>query len=239
MSRILEILGLRYRYPDGTVALEGIDFHLEEGETVALLGPNGSGKTTLALHANGLMQQEGASEGSVVVDGHVVTPDTLGRVRSLVGVVFQDADDQLFMPTVWEDVMFGPMNLEMPVDQAESAALQALESVGMLEVRDRAPFHLSAGEKRRVAIAGVLAMQPKLLILDEPTTFLDPPAQRDLIRLLRALPQAKLIVTHNVEFARALAARAVFLKAGRVAGEGSVEEVVQKFDWQLSPAKAP
>jgi cobalt/nickel transport system ATP-binding protein len=227
MSRVIDVRGLRYRYPDGTQALNGIDFHLDAGECVALLGANGSGKTTFVLHLNGLLE----GEGSVEVCGLTVGRSTLDQVRARVGLVFQDSDEQLFMPTVLEDVAFGPANQgATPVEAAERARAM-LERVGMSGAIHKAPYHLSAGEKRRVAIAGVLAMQPEILVLDEPTTFLDPPGQRELAKLLGGLPQAKLLVTHDVEFARALATRAVFFDRGRVAGEGSVEEIIQRFDW--------
>jgi cobalt/nickel transport system ATP-binding protein len=227
MSRVIDVRGLRYRYPDGTIALDGIDFHLDAGECVALLGANGSGKTTLALHLNGLLRGEGAVE----VCGLTVSKETLAQVRAKVGLVFQDSDEQLFMPTVLEDVAFGPANLGLNPHQAADRARQMLEQVGMLEALHKAPYHLSAGEKRRVAIAGVLAMQPEILVLDEPTTFLDPPGQRSLAQLLKNLPQAKLLVTHDIDLARTLATRAVFLERGRVAGEGTVEEIIRRFDW--------
>lgn len=214
MSRVIEVRGLRYRYPDGTQALDGIDFHLDERECVALFGPNGSGKTTFVLHLCGLLRGEGSVE-----------------IRGKAGLVFQDPDDQLFMPTVLEDVAFGPRNSGLSVEQARERARSALDRVGMLHALDKAPYHLSAGEKRRVAIAGLLAMEPDILIFDEPTTFLDPPTERELVKLLRELPQAKLLVTHNVPFARALATRVVFFEQGRVAGEGSVEEVIARYDW--------
>ena len=228
MSRVIDVRGLRYRYPDGTLALDGVDFHLDAGECVALLGANGSGKTTLALHLNGLLR----GEGTVEVCGLSVGKEILAQVRAKVGLVFQDSDEQLFMPTVLEDVAFGPSNLGLNPAEAVARAKEMLERVGMAGAIHKAPYHLSAGEKRRVAIAGVLAMQPEILVLDEPTTFLDPPGQRSLAQLLKNLPQAKLLVTHDVDLARHLATRAVFLERGRVAGEGSVEEVIQRFDWR-------
>jgi cobalt/nickel transport system ATP-binding protein len=222
MSRLIEVRGLRYRYPDGTQALDGVDFHLDEGECVALFGANGSGKTTFVLQLNGLLK----GQGSLAIQGRI-------------GLVFQDADDQLFMPTVLEDVAFGPRNLGCSPAAALERARQALEQVGMLRVADKAPFHLSAGEKRRVAIAGVLAMSPDVLVFDEPTTYLDPPAERELARLLQSLPQAKLLVTHDIAFARALATRAVFFERGRVVGEGSVEDVITRFDWDSLRSVSP
>jgi cobalt/nickel transport system ATP-binding protein len=227
MTRVIDVRGLRHRYPDGTQALDGIDFHLDAGECVALLGANGSGKTTFVLHLNGLLE----GEGSVEVCGLAVGRGTLDQVRAKVGLVFQDSDEQLFMPTVLEDVAFGPANQGATPAEAAERARTMLERVGMSGAIHKAPYHLSAGEKRRVAIAGVLAMQPEILVLDEPTTFLDPPGQRELAKLLGSLPQAKLLVTHDVEFARALATRAVFFERGRVGGEGSVKEIIQRFDW--------
>lgn len=227
-TRVLDVHDLHYRYADGTQALSGVDFHLDAGECVALLGANGSGKTTFVLHLNGLMD---AQQGTVEVCGMPVDKSTLDRVRAKIGLVFQDSDEQLFMPTVLDDVAFGPANLGLSPEAAAARAKDMLNRVGMSSALRKAPYHLSAGEKRRVAIAGVLAMEPEILVLDEPTTFLDPPGQRDLASLLSSLPQAKILVTHDVEFARALATRAVFFDRGRVAGEGSVEEIIRRFDW--------
>ncbi len=227
MTPLIEVRDLHYQYEDGTKALDGVNFSLNEGETVAVFGANGSGKTTFVLHLNGILR----GEGSVTVCGIPVNKDTLPAVRSKVGMVFQDSDEQLFMPTVLEDVAFGPLNLGWPPEQAIAAAKGALEQAGMQHALQKAPYHLSAGEKRRVALAGVLAMQPEILVLDEPTTFLDPPAQRNLLHLLTTLRQAKLIVTHHTRFAAALATRAVFFERGRLVADGPVEEIVQRFEW--------
>ena len=224
---VIKVRGLRFRYPDGTQALDGVDFDLEDGECVALLGANGSGKTTFALHLNGLLE----GEGSVEICGMTLQKSTLASIRTKVGLVFQEADEQLFMPAVIEDVAFGPLNLGKTREEAVARAAKALEQVGMGGVRHKAPYHLSAGEKRRVALAGVLAMEPRILVLDEPTTSLDPPARRDLVRLLGSLPQAKLLVTHDVGFASELATRAVFFEHGRVAAQGSVQDLVERFQW--------
>jgi cobalt/nickel transport system ATP-binding protein len=225
--RVVDVRGLRYRYPDGTQALDGIDFHLDEGECVALFGANGSGKTTFVLHLNGLLQ----GEGSIEICGRPLTRETHAEARAKVGLVFQDSDEQLFLPTVLEDVAFGLLNQGIPPEQAVARARAALEQAGMSGTLGKAPYHLSSGEKRRVAIAGVLVMQPEILVLDEPTTSLDPPAQRGLVELLRSLPQAKLLVTHDAAFAGALATRAVFFERGKIAGEGSVDEIVRRFNW--------
>jgi cobalt/nickel transport system ATP-binding protein len=228
MSRaLIEVRDLHFRYEDGTPALNGVNFRLFPAETVALLGANGSGKTTFVLHLNGLL----AGEGEVMVCGMPITKETLSAVRQKIGLVFQDSDNQLFMPTVLEDVAFGPLNLGLDREQAIQRARTAMELVGMPTAAQKAPYHLSAGEKKRVAIAGILAMEPEILILDEPTTFLDPPGQRALADLLGNLPQAKILVTHDVEFAAALAERAVFFQKGIIAGEGTVHEIVRQFDW--------
>jgi cobalt/nickel transport system ATP-binding protein len=227
MPPVIEVSQLRFRYPDGTAALDGIDFTLAPGETVALLGANGSGKTTFVLHLNGLLR----GEGNIRVCGLPVTDEHLPDIRRRVGLVFQDSDEQLFMPTVLEDVAFGPLHQGLDSASAQSSALAILERLGIAHLASKAPHHLSAGEKRRVAIAGVLVMQPEVLVLDEPTTFLDPPGQRELVTLLRDLPQAKILVTHDMPFAKALAARGVFFQKGRVLGTGPVNELITQFHW--------
>jgi cobalt/nickel transport system ATP-binding protein len=201
---------------------------------VAVFGANGSGKTTFALHLNGLLM----GQGEVEVCGIPVRRDTLAKVRQKVGLVFQDSDTQLFMPTVLDDVAFGPLNLGLTRDEAMERTRMALEQVGMLDAARKAPYHLSAGEKKRVAIAGILAMSPEILVLDEPTTFLDPPGQRSLLELLDGLPQAKILVTHDVESARSLAHRAVFFEKGRITGEGPVDQILTRFHWSRSALTA-
>lgn len=227
MTPLIEVSRLSYRYDDGTQALDGIDFQLYAGETIALFGANGSGKTTFALHLNGLLQ----GQGSITVCGLTMQKDNLRQIRAKIGMVFQDSDEQLFMPTVLEDIAFGPLNMGLTIDRAKEASMEALRQVGLEYAAGKAPYHLSAGEKRRAAIAGVLAMQPEILILDEPTTFLDPPGQRMLAGLLERLPQAKILITHDISFADALATRAVFFEGGKIAGEGSVDAVVHRFGW--------
>jgi cobalt/nickel transport system ATP-binding protein len=234
IQALIDVRGLRFRYADGTPALNGIDFRLFPGETVVLLGANGSGKTTFVLHLNGLLSGEGA----ITVCGMPVAKETLAKVRQKIGLVFQDSDNQLFMPSVIEDVAFGPLNLGLDREQAELRARSALEKVGMSPAIHKAPYHLSAGEKKRVAIAGILAMEPEILVLDEPTTFLDPPGQRALAELLASLPQAKILVTHDVEFAMALADRAVFFSQGTIAGEGTVSDIVRRFGWNQAHWRA-
>ncbi len=230
MTPLIEVRDLRFRYEDGTQALDGVNFALYPNETVALLGANGSGKTTFVLHLNGILR----GEGTVTVCGMQVSKETLPAVRGKIGMVFQDSDEQLFMPTVLEDVAFGPLNVGLTPEESNQRAKSALEQVGMLHALGKAPYHLSAGEKKRVALAGVLAMDPEILVLDEPNTFLDPPGQSNLLHLLKSLPQAKLVITHNTPFATALANRAVFFEKGRLIADGPVDEMVQRFNWTYS-----
>ena len=226
---VIDVRGLQYTDPDGTPALRGIDFQLAAGESVAILGANGSGKTTFLLHLAGLIR----GDGDLRIGGIPLTDDTLTDVRGKIGYVFQDSDDQLFMPTVLEDVAFGPLHTGMDPAESLRRAHEIIATLGISHLANRAPYHLSAGEKKRAALAGVLVMKPEVLVFDEPTTFLDPPGQNDLARLLSALPQAKLIATHDVYFARRVAKRAVFFADGRIAGDGPVEAVADRFHWRL------
>ena len=230
MEPLIRVSGLRYRYEDGTQALDGLDFSLAPGETVALFGPNGSGKTTFLLHLVGLLQGQGA----IQVCGLPVERRHYPAVRQKIGILFQDSDDQLFMPTVFDDVAFGPLNLGWTPDRVEQKVRRCLEMVGMEDAAAKAPYHLSAGEKRRVALAGVLAMDPQILVLDEPVTFLDPPGRAALLDILHRLPQAKIIVSHDIDLARQLASRAVFLSRGCILASGSVDEIVGRFHWSPS-----
>jgi cobalt/nickel transport system ATP-binding protein len=217
----LEVIGLSFSYPDGHQALDDVDLHVHHGERVALLGPNGAGKTTLLLHLNGIFRP---SSGKVRVAGLDISDDSLMEVRRRVGLVFQDPDDQLFMPTVGQDVAFGPANFGVEGEELESRVTEALGAVSMLDAVDRAPHHLSYGERRRVAIATVLAMRPEILVLDEPTSNLDPASRRELIDALRSLPITQLLVTHDLPFALELCPRALVMDHGRiVAGDTTVE----------------
>ena len=208
MSCAIDARRLTYRYPDGHAALEGIDLHIDHGERVAVLGPNGAGKTTFMLHLNGLLT---ASSGQLEVAGLVVEPRALRELRARVGLVFQDPDDQLFMPTVREDVAFGPLNMRLDRDEVARRVAGALRAVRMEHAAGRAPHQLSQGERRRVAIATVLAMEPRLLVLDEPSANLDPRARRELLELLAEIDRTMLIVTHDLPFAAELCERTVIL----------------------------
>lgn len=229
MTPVVEARGLHFQYDSGFEALRGVDFVLEPGQSVALLGPNGSGKTTFLLHLNGVLR----GQGELRVCGLPVEPRHFVEIRRKVGFLFQDPEDQLFLPSILEDVCFGPLQAGLPQAEAEERAKDVLRRVGVREGWDRAPYHLSGGEKQRVALAGVLAVQPELLVLDEPTTHLDPPGRRDLLHLLQSLPQAKLVVTHDTAFARALCPRAAFFEHGRVQAEGPSGEIIQRFQWEI------
>jgi cobalt/nickel transport system ATP-binding protein len=226
----LQVTGLRYSYPDGNVALHGVDLTIAPGERVALLGPNGAGKTTLVLHLNGILAGGG---GEVRVGGLPVNPaDRAGiaEIRRRVGIVFQDPDDQLFMPTVAEDVGFGPANLGLRGAELRARVEEALTAVGMLEYRDRTPHHLSFGQRRRVAVATVLAMRPEILVLDEPSSNLDPASRRELSEILRGLPVTVLMVTHDLPYALELCARSVILDQGRVVADGPTVDLLADAD---------
>jgi cobalt/nickel transport system ATP-binding protein len=227
---MLELSALSFAYPDGRQALQGIDLSLAAGERVALLGPNGAGKTTLVLHLNGVLH---GGSGTVVIDGLPVNPRdraTLAEVRRRVGIVFQDPDDQLFMPTVADDVAFGPANLGLRGGELASRVDEALAAVGMGEHRDRAPHHLSFGQRRRVAVATVLAMRPSLLVLDEPSSNLDPAARRELAEILQGLPVTMLMVTHDLPYALQLCDRAVVLDEGAVVADGPTVDLLRDDD---------
>jgi cobalt/nickel transport system ATP-binding protein len=235
MEPVIEVVDLQFHYPDGTAALQGVHFSLQAGETVALFGANGSGKTTFLLHLVGLLN----GRGQIRVCGRELTESTFSFARQKIGVLFQDSDDQLFMPTVEEDVAFGPLNMGLGSDEVRTRVERCLELVGMRYAAGRAPYHLSAGEKRRVALAGVLAMDPEIIVLDEPATFLDPPGRAQLVAILSSLPQAKLIVTHDVDLARTLASRAAFFEKGKIVSTGGVESIIERFRWDTNVALRP
>ncbi|GIU98700.1 MAG: putative ABC transporter ATP-binding protein [Actinomycetota bacterium] len=219
----LEVRDLAFSYPDGSPALQGVDLTIMPGERVALLGPNGAGKTTLVMHLNGILQ---ARRGTVRVGGLPVAKEHLREIRRRVGIVFQDPDDQLFMPTVREDVAFGPANFGLRGEALEERVRSALEAVGMEEHADRAPHHLSFGQRRRVAVATVLAMEPEILVLDEPSSNLDPAGRRELADILRTLDITILMVTHDLPYALELCPRAVVMNRGVIVADGPTREIL-------------
>ncbi|MFN8045014.1 MAG: ABC transporter ATP-binding protein [Dermatophilaceae bacterium] len=224
---VLDLRGVAYRYPGSHQALYGVDLHVHAGERVALLGPNGAGKTTLVLHLNGILR---AGAGTVEVSGLPVTDAHLLEIRRRVGIVFQDPDDQLFMPTVRDDVAFGPANLGLRGPELDARVTEALTAVDVLGLADRAPHHLSFGQRRRVAIATVLAMEPDILVLDEPTSNLDPASRRELADILAALPVTLLMVTHDLPYAAQLCERSVILSDGVVAADGPTLDLLGDAD---------
>ncbi|WP_413807581.1 energy-coupling factor ABC transporter ATP-binding protein [Streptomyces sp. OE57] len=219
----LQVSGLAYAYPDGHQALFGVDLTVARGERVALLGPNGAGKTTLVLHLNGILT---AGAGAVTVAGLPVAKAHLAEIRRRVGIVFQDPDDQLFMPSVREDVAFGPAAAGLRGAELEERVRRALERVGMAEFADRPPHHLSFGQRRRVAVATVLAMEPEILVLDEPSSNLDPASRRELADILRSLEVTVLMVTHDLPYALELCPRSVVLSGGVIAADGGTQELL-------------
>ena len=212
----ISIRALHFAYPDGVPALRGVSLDVTRGETVGLVGPNGAGKSTLLLHLNGLLR----GEGSVRVGGIEVDGGNLREVRRAVGLVFQDPEDQLFTPTVYDDVAFGPLNLRLPAEEVDARVRAALAVVGMEGFEGRSAHHLSFGEKKRVALATVLSCSPEIIALDEPTSNLDPAAREEFIRALSALPGTKVIATHDLEMVLEVCGRAVVLSAGEVVADG-------------------
>jgi cobalt/nickel transport system ATP-binding protein len=223
MTSVLQVHDLHFSYHDGLAALRGVSFEMCEGEKVALVGPNGAGKSTLMLHLNGILN----GHGDVTVEGNRLTRDNLPAIRAMVGLVFQNPDDQLFSPTVFEDVAFGPLHMGLPMDQIEARVQSALEAVRMSGFRDRLSHHLSVGEKKRIAIATVLSMDPQILVLDEPSAGLDPRARRTLINLLRELPITMLVSTHDMRLVQELFPRTIVMDEGQIVADGKTKEILE------------
>lgn len=224
---IVEAKNLKYSYPDGTAALEDISFRITHGESIAIVGENGAGKSTLLLHMIGYLLP---TSGSLQIGDCKVSPETLSIIRRSVGMVFQDPDDQLFMPTVFDDVAFGPLNMGLPSETVKERVQTSLATVGMEHLAQRPPHKLSAGEKRSVAIAGVLAMSPDILILDEPSSHLDPKSRRRLINLLSKFEHTKIIATHDLDLALDLCTRTIVIHKGTVAMDGPTINIFNKKD---------
>ena len=224
---ILETRDLYFRYPDGTEVLKGINFKVKKGEIVSLLGPNGAGKSTLFLHFNGILRP---TKGEVLIKGKPIKYDkkSLIEVRKTVGLVFQNPDDQIFAPTVKEDVAFGPLNLGLPKEEVERRVKEALKAVGMEGFENKPPHHLSGGQKKRVAIAGILAMQPEIIVLDEPTSGLDPVGASKIMKLLYELNKEGMTIiisTHDVDLVPVYADRVYIIYDGKILKEGTPKEV--------------
>jgi energy-coupling factor transporter ATP-binding protein EcfA2 len=230
----VDVRGLRYRYPDGTTALDDVWFSVAEGERVGLIGPNGAGKSTLLLHLNGLLPERSSAEPAVNVFGTPVAEPHLAAIRAHVGLLFQDPDDQLFCPTVWEDVAFGPQQFGLRGAELSARVAGALGQVGLSGFEERLPHHLSRGEKRRVCLAGLLASDARLLALDEPTSDLDPCGRRELKAFLSALPVAQIIATHDLELVVEICPRVIVLDGGSVVADGPTVELLSNEELMLA-----
>jgi len=227
MTNVLSVHDLHFSYHDGHEALRGVSFEMCPGDKVALVGPNGAGKSTLMLHLNGILN----GRGDVTVRDKRISRDNLPAIRAMVGLVFQNPDDQLFSPTVFEDVAFGPLHMGLPKDEVEQRVMSALQAVRMSAYRDRLSHHLSVGEKKRIAIATVLSMNPQILVLDEPSAGLDPRARRTLINLLRELPITMLVSTHDMKLVDELFPRTIVMDEGLIVADGKTKEILsdEKF----------
>ncbi len=221
---IVAARNLQHTYPDGTIALHDVSFHIEHGESVGIIGANGAGKSTLLLHLNGYLT---ATSGEVIIGDDTLSKENLALIRRTVGMVFQDPEDQLFMPTVYDDVAFGPINLGLSQEEIERRVHDALTRVEASDLRDKPPYHLSGGEKKRVAIATVLSMLPEILVLDEPTNGLDPHARRQLIALLKAFHHTRIVTSHDLDMVLELCERTIVLHEGRVMADGSTQEIFE------------
>ncbi len=222
-ERAISITNLSHTYPDGTPGLRGISLDIIRGESVGIIGPNGAGKTTLLLHLNGIFMSK---NGNVEILGKEIRKENIKGIRRSVGLVFQDPNDQLFMPTVFDDVAFGPLNMGYSEAEVRQCVARALDWVGMTGYEPRSPHHLGVGEKKRIAIATVLAMTPEILVIDEPTANLDPGSKWSLIELLRGLSITKIIATHDLELVRVLCQRTIVLDKGRVITDGTTKHIL-------------
>jgi cobalt/nickel transport system ATP-binding protein len=222
MQKAVELKNFSYKYPDGTAALSDITLSIEPGQKVALIGPNGAGKSTLLLAIAGFIK----GTGRIFIDGLAVNGKNLRQVRTLLGCCFEDPDDQLFTPTLFDDVAFGPLNMGLDAEQVKMRVAEALRMVGLAEMADKAPHHLSAGQKRAASLATILSMSPKIITLDEPDGSLDPANRSRLVKLLAGLPQTLLIATCNMNFAAALADRAVLLDNGCIVADGAANQIM-------------
>jgi cobalt/nickel transport system ATP-binding protein len=222
MPKAIEIENFSFKYPDGTAALDNITLSVEHGQALALIGPNGAGKSTLFLAMAGFIN----GTGKVLIDGLQINRKNLKKIRSIIGSCLEDPDDQLFMPTLFDDVAFGPLNMGLNAEEVKARVTDVLKTVGLNNMADKAPHHLSAGQKRAAAIATVLAMSPKIITLDEPDGSLDPRNRNNLIKLLADLPQTLIVATSNMNFAAAVADRVVLLNNGRIVADGEAEKIM-------------
>jgi len=219
----IHIENLSYTYPDNTKALENISFKVKHGESIAIIGANGAGKSTLLLHFNGCLLPQ---KGSINIGDRKVLKETVKDIRKTVGMLFQNSDDQLFMPTVYDDVAFGPLNLNLPHDEVEKRVIKALHKTGIIHLKDRPPYKLSVGEKRLVTIAAVLSIKPNILVMDEPTDSLDPFARRNIINLLKTFKHTKVIASHDLDMVLDLCERTIILNKGQLIADGLTKKLL-------------
>jgi energy-coupling factor transporter ATP-binding protein EcfA2 len=234
MKPAVDIKSLSYRYDGGRLALDDISFSVGQDETIALLGPNGAGKSTLLLHFNGLLPEKSPADPAIWIDGEPLVKNSLSKIRQKVGLLFQDPEDQLISATVFEDVAFGPRQLGVDGPILRSLVEHSLSLAGLTGFEQREPYRLSQGEKRRVCLAGVLACKPQVLVLDEPTSDLDPRGRREFKALLKSLPGAKIIATHDLELAVDLCARVVILDEGRLVAQGPTIPLLSNEELMLA-----
>jgi len=235
MDEVIRIENLTFSYPDGQKALDNVNLVIGRGESLALIGPNGAGKSTIILHLNGILR----SNGAVRIMGQQIAENNLKWIRSKVGLVFQNPEDQLFSPTVFDDVAFGPINMGFPEAEVDRLVKKALEEVGMSGYENRSPHHLSWGEKKRIALATVLAMSPEIMVADEPTSNLDPRAKWSLINLLKKLSMTKIIASHDLELVQAVCQRVVIVDSGKVIASGPTHEILEDDTLLRSHGLAP
>jgi energy-coupling factor transporter ATP-binding protein EcfA2 len=233
MIPAIQVTNLGFRYPDGKVALTDISFSVSSGECVGLVGPNGSGKSTLLLHLNGILPYRLDGISPVTINGKSISKKNISEIRREVGLLFQDPDDQLFCPTVFEDVAFGPSQLGLSDEELRLRVERALAQTGLTGFEKRFPYHLSTGEKRRVCLAGVMACEPIVLALDEPTSSLDPRGKRNLHQILQGLPVTKIIATHDLEMVVELCSRTIVLDEGKIAADGPTRELLGNEELML------
>jgi energy-coupling factor transporter ATP-binding protein EcfA2 len=233
MNPAVQVTDLRYNYPDGKEALRGITFSISHGECVGLVGPNGSGKSTLLLHLNGILPDPLDGSPAILINGKNITKKNVSEIRREVGLLFQDPDDQLFCPTVFEDVAFGPRQLGLTDNEIRACVKRSLAQTELLGSENRFPYHLSSGEKRRVCLAGVLACEPQVLALDEPTSNLDPRGKRNLHNILKSLPVTKIIATHDLEMVVELCNRTIILDEGIIIADGPTIDLLGNEELML------
>jgi energy-coupling factor transporter ATP-binding protein EcfA2 len=234
MTPALEVKDLHFHYHDGKLALRGVSFSAQKGECLGVIGPNGAGKSTILLHLNGLLPEKFTDPSSVFVMGEPVTPATIYSIHRKVGLLFQDPDDQLFCPTVFEDVAFGPRQYGLSEAEVRGLVEESLHRVGLAGFEKRSPHHLSGGEKQRVCLAGVLACRPEILILDEPTSDLDPRGKRELKALLKTLTATKVIASHDLELVLELCSRTIVLDEGMIVADGPTAEILADEKFMLA-----